>query len=285
MLGRHRAPARRGPRSRAGGQRVVGRVADLLQGEAARRQHRHRRSRGPDASSSAASQARSRRPSATATSAPTSERTIEWQKASARTVTSTTPGQRARRDPLGAEVEQRTDGRRALAPPAERGEVVQPEQVGHHRGQPVEVERAGDVLHEAAQQRVADRPVVGEAVDVAPPDRREAGVEARRGLPHRGDDEVRREHPAQPPRELLGRARRRRRAGRGARPGRGRARRRRSVRRRPGSRARRAAARWSSSAPARRPRSAGRAAWPTPRTRSRRTRRPAASAPRQPTRR
>lgn len=34
---------------------------------------------------------RLRRPSPTATSAPTSERTIEWQKASARTVTATMP--------------------------------------------------------------------------------------------------------------------------------------------------------------------------------------------------
>ena len=80
--------------------------------------------------SSAAGHAGSRRPSPTATSAPTSERTIEWQNASAGDLDDQLVALAA----LDQQREDRPDGGAARAVPAERREVVQADQPGRGRG-------------------------------------------------------------------------------------------------------------------------------------------------------
>ena len=72
------------------------------------------------------------------TTAPTRARTMLWQKASATTVPSTVPSSGAG-PPV---VEQGAHGRRALATPAEGGEVVEPEQAAR-RPRPSPRRRAG----------------------------------------------------------------------------------------------------------------------------------------------
>ena len=211
------------------GQLVVGRVADLLEGEPVRRQPPAPAGRARRAARMRAGSSTGSRPSPTASSAPISARTMLWQKASATTVTSTTPAGRS-----GSSRRRVRTVRRALARPAERGEVVLAQQArpprpfitvaltGRAPGQHMPARAAG---------RACSRPVA-DPVDVAPPHRGEPGVEARRGRPPRprtttssGSAALSRAAPA-PSSAGRGPGRRR------ARPGRARARPRRCGRRR-----------------------------------------------------
>ena len=105
----------RGPR----GQLRPVRVADLDQGQPARRRDRDLIAAPARAAAARPASPVGRRPSPTAASAPTSERTIEWQNASACTSISIRPAVRTHVQPL-----QLADVRGALAAAAEGGEVV-----------------------------------------------------------------------------------------------------------------------------------------------------------------
>ena len=124
---------------------------------------------------------------------------MEWQKASARTVTSTTPASGPVGDTYAGQVEQRPDRRPAGTTTAERTEVPQPEQPGGGGVQPVQVEVGSQPGDHPAVQRVHRGGRLGQPVDVAAPDRGEAGVEAgwSRGQPP--DHQVIGQHPVQPP--------------------------------------------------------------------------------------
>ena len=195
---------------------------------------------------------------------------------------------RPRRVAAPRQVEQGADRRRALAPPAERREVVLgPSRAADAAFMPVEVERPRPGQRRGRASAGPRRPrEVGDPVGVAPPQRREAGVEAGGGLGHPAYPHVGGQDPVEPAQQR--RRRRLRRApdasprpgpagrGRGGPPGRGRARRRRCARRTPASpRPPGPAARW----PAPRSGSPGRCAGPagSPSRGSRHRRRPGRS--------
>ena len=168
----------------ARGQQLVGRVADLLQRQPVRPYHVHRgvpyaRRPAPCRASRPAG-ARRRRTAAR----PTSERTMLWQKASARTVAVMIPS--VGRAPSSSCWSVRMVvapsrflqyAAKSCSPSSRRGGLVH----GVH------VERPVVPQHVTAQQRVDAAGVVGHAVRVAPPDGREARVEAlgRLGAPSR----------------------------------------------------------------------------------------------------
>ena len=123
-------------------------------------------------------------------SAPTSERTIEWQNASACTV-HTISSPRAR-DVEGLD---RPDRRRALAVAAERDEVVLADQRrGRLRPSPPASSGAPPRQNMPAQQGIHPCLGVADAVLVAAPQRREPRVERRGHLGDPGDAHVRRQH-------------------------------------------------------------------------------------------
>ena len=179
------------------------------------------------AASTWASQAAARRPSPTASRPPTSARTMLWQNASAVTVATGQPG----RGPRPLQAQQLAHGARALAPPAERGEVVlaeaDPGRLVHRR----HVDRPRVPERVVPAQRIGRGRVVADPVGVAPPERGEPGVEPVRGGADRPHPDVGRQQPGQRAGRRSGRppprpppARRR------GRPGRARAPRRRSGR-------------------------------------------------------
>ena len=91
---------------------------------------------------------------------------------------------------------------RALAAPAERGEVVQPDQPGRGRRHRRLVQRARPGQHLAPPQRVHAGRRVADPVLVAPPQCGEPGVE-RRAAPRRSaHPDVGRQHAGQPARQL-----------------------------------------------------------------------------------
>ena len=152
---------------------------------------------------------------------------MEWQNASAATVATTQALGVAR----PAQLEQRADGawrpRAGGRTPRSRARRAAPAAAACIA---LDVERARARQDLVAAQRVDGRGPVGHAVGVAPPQRREAGVEALGGRDDRADDDVLGQHARQPPHEAVPADARRRgaaRARRRGRPGRGRARRRR----------------------------------------------------------
>ena len=169
---------RPGPRARRR------RVADLLQGQPVRRQHASRRGRARRARSTLGRPTRPaggpRRPRP---GSPTSARTMWWQKASARTVATARPVRVAR----PRQVEQRADGGGALAPLAERREVVLAEQ---RRPRPRSSASRSSGRGQAStcppHQRVDQLRAVGDPVGVAPPQGREPRVEAVRATRRAG---------------------------------------------------------------------------------------------------
>ena len=172
-------------RARPGRQLVVRRVADLLAASA----------RGPAPRGRGIADAgredvrrpvRGSRPSPTASRAPTSARTIEWQKASASTVASATPRPGVRLLAPPREAEQAPDRRRALAPLAEGGEVVLAER-GPPRRRSARRGRADAASQSVSWRRSGSGTGVVDAVGVAPRQGREPGVEAGRGRAHRAD--------------------------------------------------------------------------------------------------
>ena len=118
-----------------------------------------------------------------------------WQNASATT--------HAHRHPVGValpvEAAQRADRRRALPAAAEGREVVLPEEQRRGLVHGRQVERAGVPERVVPAQRVGVGRVVADPVGVAPPQRREAGVEPLGGGPDRAHPDVRRQRPRQPP--------------------------------------------------------------------------------------
>ena len=110
---------------------------------------------------------------------------------------------RAHRHPVGValpvEAAQRANRRRALPTAAEGGEVMlaQEQRGGLVHGR--QVERAGVPERVVPAQRIGVGRVIADPVGVAPPQRREAGVEALGGGPDRAHPDVRRERPRQPP--------------------------------------------------------------------------------------
>jgi hypothetical protein len=113
---------------------------------------------------------------------------------------------------LPIEAAQRADGGRALPAAAEGREIVLPEQQRRGLVHGRQVERAGVPERVAPAQRVGLGRVIADPVGVAPPQRREAGVESLGGGPDRAHPDVRRERPRQPAqrgRAVLGPDRRR----------------------------------------------------------------------------
>ena len=88
------------------------------------------------------------------------------------------------------EVLELADGGRVVAVPAVGGPVVQPHEARGRRAHQVEVEQVVVPERVAAPRRVALGPAVGDAVLVAPPERAEARVEARRRESRPGDDDL-----------------------------------------------------------------------------------------------
>ena len=115
-------------------------------------------------------------------------------------------GERAGRDAYAGQVEQRPDRRPARTTTAERTEVPQPEQPGRGGVQPVQVEVGSQPGDHPAVQRVHGGGRLGQPVDVAAPDRGEAGVEAGRS---RGQPPDRPGHRAAPGSAAAPRRRRR----------------------------------------------------------------------------
>jgi hypothetical protein len=109
----------------------------------------------------------------------------------------------AHRDPVGValpvEAAQRANGRRALPTAAEGREVMLAEQQRRGLVHGRQVERAGVPERVVPAQRVGVGRVIADPVGVAPPQRREAGVEPLGGGRDRAHPDVRRERPRQPP--------------------------------------------------------------------------------------
>jgi len=109
----------------------------------------------------------------------------------------------AHRHPVGValpvEAAQRADRRRALPAAAEGREVVLPEEQRRGLVHGRQVELAGVPERVVTAQRVGVSRVIADSVGVAPPQRREAGVEPFGGGPDRAHPDVRREGPRQPP--------------------------------------------------------------------------------------
>ena len=180
-----------------GGQLGVRRVDHVFQHEPVRR---HDRDPGvPDAGSEhLRGQPAGRRPSPTAATAPTSARTIEWQKASATTRATTKPSA-SRSQPV---LEQGADRRRALAPPAERrrSRAARPA-APRGRVHRLDVQRARPGHHVGPPQRRHAAGVVAQPVGVAAAQRGEPGVEARRCGRRAVHPDVGGQDAAQPPDE------------------------------------------------------------------------------------
>ena len=168
-------------------QLVVGRVADLLEHQRVRGHHGHRRI--PDAGTRGlcAGHATGRRPSPTGSSAPTRDRTIEWQKASAWTVHHRHPVAVADASAAPAARAPRRRSSRCLQ---NAREVVLAEQ---RLGGLVHPSRSSGRGHGSdrvpVQRRRADA-AVADPVGVSTPDGREPGIEPGRRRADRGDADV-----------------------------------------------------------------------------------------------
>ena len=145
-----------------------------------------------------------RRPSPTGTTTPTSERTIEWQKASATTVPD--------HGPVRARGSSRSSSRvRTVVAPSRRlqnaAKSCSPSSAW--LASCMAATSSGTAVHDRVvpAQRVERLEPVAQPVAVAPPRGREAGVEPLRGRGHAVHHEVGGQHPAQPVQRRLLRVR------------------------------------------------------------------------------